>query len=203
MAPPVAPVDRMRLARLLQGLSDALVRVERVVLMLLVLGIAGFVLTNVTFRAFRVTLAWADEMAILCMTLAAFVGASLMLRARSDPAVLLLHEVAGPWLLRVLRGIVSALAAGFGMLLFWMCWRWFDLPALVAVGFDVGEFEMATFNFIYSEVTPVMRLPTHWFFLIMPWFALTISVHALTNLAEDLGLITRRAPDRGVAGGEG
>jgi TRAP-type C4-dicarboxylate transport system permease small subunit len=51
------------------------------------------------------------------MTLAAFVGASLMLRARTDPAVLLLHEVAGPALVRLLRVLVSALAAGFGMLL--------------------------------------------------------------------------------------
>ena len=190
-------------ARLLRHLSDALVLLERVMLMALVLGIAGFVLTNVTFRAFRVTLAWADELAIMSMTLAAFVGASLMLRARSDPAVLLLHEVAGPWLLRALRILVSTLAAGFGGLLAWMCWRWFDLPGLSAAGFDIGAFEMATFNFVYSEVTPVMRLKTHWFYLIMPWFALTLTVHALTNLAEDLGLLDRRATDTSLTSGEG
>jgi TRAP-type C4-dicarboxylate transport system permease small subunit len=192
----------MRPALLLRRVSDALVRVERLALMALVLGIAGFVLTNVTFRAFRVTLAWADELAILSMTLAAFVGASLMLRARSDPAVLLLHEVVGPGARRVLRVMVSVLAAGFGVLLFWMCWRWFDLPGLAAAGFDTREFEAATFNFIYSEVTPVMRLSAHWFYLIMPWFAVTLTVHALTNLAEDLGLIPpARTPD--VTGGEG
>ena len=193
----------MRLARLLRHLSDALVRAERVVLMALIVGIAGFVLMNVSFRLFRITLAWADELAILCMTLAAFVGASLMLRARSDPAVLLLHEVAGPGLLRGLRVAVSALAVCFGMLLIWMCWRWFDPPGLAAAGFDIAEFEMATFNFIYTEVTPVLGARTYWFYLVMPWFALTLTVHALTNLAEDLGLIDRRASGVQVTSGEG
>jgi TRAP-type C4-dicarboxylate transport system permease small subunit len=193
----------MRPALLLRRVSDALVRVERLALMALVVGIAGFVLMNVTFRAFRVTLAWADELAILSMTLAAFVGASLMLRARSDPAVLLVHEVVGPGVRRALRVLVSALAAGFGVLLFWMCWRWFNLPALIAAGFDVRAFEAATFNFVYSEVTPVMRLRAHWFYLVMPWFALTITVHALTNLAEDLGLVEPPAPGPGIASGEG
>jgi TRAP-type C4-dicarboxylate transport system permease small subunit len=193
----------MRPALLLRRVSDALVRVERLALMALVVGIAGFVLMNVTFRAFRVTLAWADELAILSMTLAAFVGASLMLRARSDPAVLLVHEVVGPGVRRALRVLVSALAAGFGGLLFWMCWRWFNLPALIAAGFDVRAFEAATFNFVYSDVTPVMRLRAHWFYLVMPWFALTITVHALTNLAEDLGLVEPPAPGPGIASGEG
>jgi len=193
----------MRLLGLLRSFSDSLVRIERLTLMALVLGIAGFVLLNVTFRLFRVTLAWADELAIMCMTLAAFVGASLMLRARSAPAVLLLHEVARGGLLRALRVLVSALAAAFGVLLAWMCWRWFDLPALIAVGFDVGEFEMSTFNFIYSEVTPVMGLRAHWFYLVMPWFALTLTVHALTNMAEDLGLVAPPPPETEVTGGEG
>jgi TRAP-type C4-dicarboxylate transport system permease small subunit len=187
----------MPLIRLLRRLSDALGRIERLVLIVLIACVALFVLMNVTFRLFNITLAWADEMAILSMTLAGFVGASLMLRARTDPAVLILHEMAAKPVVRLLRILVSALAAGFGMVLLWLCWRWFNLPGLAAVGFDIGEFEMATFNFLYTEQTPVLALPYFWFFLIMPWFALTLSVHALTNLAEDLGLIEPRqtAPD--------
>jgi len=178
--------------RVLRALSDALSRIERLALIVLIAGVALFVLMNVTFRLFNVTLAWADEMAILSMTLAGFVGASLMLRARTDPAVLILHEMAAKSVVRVLRIVVSALAAGFGLVLLWLCWRWFNLPGLAAVGFDVAEFEMASFNFLYTEQTPVLGLPYFWFFLIMPWFALTLSVHALTNLAEDLGLLEPR-----------
>jgi len=181
----------MPLIRFLRRLSDALGQIERLALIVLVACVALFVLMNVTFRLFNVTLAWADEMAILSMTLAGFIGASLMLRARTDPAVLILHEMAAQPVVRVLRMLVSALAAGFGLVLIWLCWRWFNLPGLAAVGFDVGAFEMATYNFLYTEQTPVLGLPYFWFFLIMPWFALTLSVHALTNLAEDLGLIER------------
>lgn len=182
----------MRLVKLLRRVSDALLQIERIVLIALIGGVALFVLMNVTFRLFNVTLAWADELAILSMTMAAFVGASLMLRTRTDPAMLILHEVLSGPAIRRLRVAVSVLAACFGMFLFWLCWRWFNLPALMVAGFDVGEFEMSTFNFLYTEVTPVMGLQYFWFFLIMPWFAMTLTVHALTNLIEDLGLIEPR-----------
>jgi len=182
----------MPLIRFLRRLSDALTQVERLLLIALIALVALFVLMNVTFRLFNVTLAWADELAILSMTLAGFVGASLMLRARTDPAVLILHEMASKPVVRLLRIGVSALAVGFGLTLLWLCWRWFNLPGLMAAGFDIGTFEVATFNFIYTELTPVLGVRFVWFFLIMPWFALTLSVHALTNLAEDLGLIEPR-----------
>lgn len=189
--------------RLITGLSALFTRIERVALMLLVAGIAAFVLVNVIFRAFGVTLAWADELAVVCMTLAAFVGAALMLRARTDPAVLILHELRRPGLVRVLRVTVSALAAGFGVALAWMCWRWFNLPGLIAAGFDVGAFEMTTFNFLYTERTPILGLPSWRLFLIMPWFAVSITVHALANLAEDLGLAQADSRVRSAAAGEG
>ena len=190
-------------ARLLRGLSDRLVRVERTVLMLLVAGVAAFVLLNVGFRMFRVTLAWADEAAVLCMVLTAFVGASLMLRMRIDPAVRLVHQLVSPGVVRGLRALVSTVAAGFGLALGWLCWRWFDPLGLWSAGFDVDTFEMATFNFIYTETTPVMRLSFWWFFLVMPWFALTLTVHALANLAEDLGLVVPRHTASDLPGGEG
>ncbi|WP_209424482.1 TRAP transporter small permease subunit [Pararhodobacter sp. SW119] len=192
----------MTLVHLLRGISDILTVVERWLLTVLIAGVAGFVLINVSFRAFGVTLAWADESAILSMTLATFVGASLMLRARSDPAMRVLHEVATPLLLRALRVAASAMAVTFAVLLAWLCWRWFDLPGLSSAGYDIGEFELRHFNFLYTEVTPVLGLPYWWFYLIMPWFALTLIVHALTNLVEDLGLIDRRASDLN-SGGEG
>lgn len=193
----------MRLVILLRRLSDLLSRIERVLLIVLVAQVAVFVLMNVSFRLFNVTLAWADELAVLSMTMAGFVGASLMLRARIDPAVLILHEVLPLRAVRALRVVVSLLAAGFGMALGWMCWRWFDLPGLMAAGFEIGAFEMSSFNFLYTERTPVLGLPFFWFFLIMPWFSLTLAVHALTNLVEDLGLIAPRPLAQEITRSEG
>jgi len=189
--------------RLLRRLSDALLAIERPALMVLMAMVALCVLMNVSFRLFNITLAWADELAVLAMTLAAFVGASVMLRARIDPAVLILHELKREGLTRALRIAVSALATGFGVILLWLCWRWFNLPGLAAVGFEVGAFEMRTFNFLYTEQTPVMGLPYFWFFLVMPWFGLTLTVHAATNLAEDLGLLDARATAQDLRASEG
>jgi TRAP-type C4-dicarboxylate transport system permease small subunit len=183
----------MPLIRLLRATSDAIVRVERLLLMLLIFGVVFFVLINVTFRLFGITLAWADELAVLSMAWSGFIGASLMLRARIDPSVRLLHEALGPAVARGLRVLVSLLAAAFGAMLIWMNWIWFNPPALIAAGFDIAAFQAATFNFLYSTRTPVLVWPFFWFYLIMPWFALTIVVHALTNLAEDAGLIPPRA----------
>lgn len=189
--------------RMLRALSDGLIRIERVLLMLLIAGIAFFVLINVGFRLFRITLAWADELAVLSMVLAGFVGASLMLRARIDPAVKILQEMLRGPVVRGLRIVVSLIATVFGLILLWLCWRWFDPAGLAAAGFDFGTFEMTTFNFIYTDTTPVLRWRFFWFYLIMPWFAFTLSVHALTNLVEDLGLIAPRPLAQEFQPGEG
>lgn len=183
----------MPLIRLLRALSDAITRIERLALMALIAALAALVLANVGARASGRSLAWVNEAAVLGMTWAAFIGASLMLRARMDPAVRLLHEVAGPRLLRALRLSVSGLSVLFGLVLLWLCWRLFDPAGLAAAGFDIDAYEMASFNFLYTEVTPVMGLPRFWFYLILPWFALTLSLHALANLAEDAGLTPPRA----------
>ena len=181
------------MARLIRLLSEALITVERLALMGLVAAVAVLVLLNVGGRALGVTLAWADELAILAMVLAAFIGAALMLRARIDPAVLILHELLPARAVALLRGAVSVVALGFGLVLLWICARWLDPVGLAASGFDVAAFEMTRFNFVYTEVTPVLGWPFWWFYLILPWFALSISLHAAANLLEDLGLSPPRA----------
>lgn len=175
--------------RLLHRLSDLVAALERGLLMLLIGAVAGLVLLNVAARAVGYTLAFADELAIYAMAMAGFVGASLMLRMRSNASVLILHEVLPAGAVRGLRVAVSAVSVGFGVLLLWLCWRWFDPLALAAAGFDVATFEGATFNFIYTEVSPVLGLPMVWVFLVMPFFGLTLTIHALANLAEDCRLL--------------
>jgi TRAP-type C4-dicarboxylate transport system permease small subunit len=179
------------LARATQRLSAAVSWVERTLLMLLMAAIAVFVLMNVLLRGLGITIAWADEMAVYSMILSGFIGASLMLRGRIDPAVLLLHEVSRARVIRVLRLVISVVCVAFGTVLLYTTWLWFDPLGLARAGFDVADFEMSTFNFVYTDVTPIMGLPTWWFYLVMPWFGLTVTIHALANLLEDLGLVAR------------
>jgi TRAP-type C4-dicarboxylate transport system permease small subunit len=179
------------LARATQRLSAAVALLERAALMLLMAGIAAFVLMNVLLRGAGITIAWADEMAVYSMILSGFIGASLMLRGRIDPAVLLLHEFTPERGLRLLRIVISVVCVAFGLILLYTTWLWFDPLGLARAGFDVPSFEMSTFNFVYTDVTPIMGLPTFWFYLVMPWFGLTVTIHALANLVEDLGLVAR------------
>lgn len=183
----------MAIARLLRSVSDILTIIDRWLMTLLIGAVAGLVLLNAGARAAGYTVAWADELAIRAMILAAFLGAALLFRMRRDPSVQILRDVVPAGVGRALR--VSASLAGliFAVLLLWLCWRWFDPLAFAAAGFDVRAFQMATGNFIYSDTTPVMGLASALFYVVVPWFALTMTVHALTHLAEDAGLLP--APD--------
>ncbi|MBU2867825.1 TRAP transporter small permease [Pacificibacter marinus] len=177
--------------RALSRLSSGFSAIERFLLKFLIGALAVFILTNVLLRMFGITLAWADELAIYTMVLSGFVGASLMLRARIDPAVLLLHTFVPHKVTVLLRATVSLISAAFGILLLYLCVRWFNPVVLMQNGFDTRAFEAQTFNFIYTDMTPVMAIPTYFLYFIVPFFALGITIHATTNLLEDLGFLTR------------
>ncbi len=55
-------------------------------------------------------------------------------------------------------------------------------------GFDARKFAASSFNFIYTERTQTLGWPNWIFYLIMPIFALSLLIHGLANLVEDLGL---------------
>jgi TRAP-type C4-dicarboxylate transport system permease small subunit len=183
----------------LSKLSSGFSAVERVVLRVLIATLALSVLMNVLLRMIGITLAWADEVGVYSMVLSGFVGASLMLRARIDPAVLLLHEFLPARAVRGLRMTVSALSALFGVVLIYLCLRWFNPMQMIAVGFDINAFQAATFNFIYTDRTAITGTPSYLLYLIIPYFAVAITIHAATNLCEDLGLIDRPADPAGLA----
>lgn len=185
--------------RTLSTLSSGLSAIERLVLKLLIAAMSVSVLLNVLLRMIGITLAWADEVGVLCMIMAGFVGASLMLRARIDPAVLLLHEFLPAKACRLLRIMVSSLSAAFGIALLYLCIRWFNPVEMLKAGFEVMTFQGATFNFIYTDITPIMGLPSFYFYLVIPAFAFAITIHALTNLCEDMGLIDRPHDPAGLA----
>jgi len=68
----------------------------------------------------------------------------------------------------------------------------FDLPGLAAAGWEVQAYFLNTFNGIYAERPTTIPIRKFWFFLVMPWFACTLSLHALATLAEDLAAMLGR-----------
>ncbi len=172
--------------RILMRISDTITRIERIVLMALIASILGLMVLNVSTRALNVSLYWVDELAINLMIVSAFIGTCVIFRRRNNFAVTivsdLLHGAAKRWMAIGVQLINLA----FALFLVAVTWIWFDPVALAANGFDLERFFGSTFNSVYTEMTSTIGLRRFWFFLVMPWFSLSLSLHCLACLAEDL-----------------
>lgn len=182
--------------RWLSAFSEHVARLERLMLMALVALVLGLILLNVVTRAASASLYWVDEAAILAMVAACFVGASLMVQRRMDFAVSLVTERLPEAARRWFAVAVATVTLGFALLLLGLCWIWFDLATFAALGFDERAFFRETFNSIYRERTATIGVGKIWFFLIMPWFAATLTIHAAANLAEDVAAALGRGAAR-------
>lgn len=170
---------------ILSPLSDGVAHVEKILIAALAFGICALILLNVFTRYANNALYWVDESAISAMVWMAMVGASLTVRTRAGVAVTLIIDMvptAPRWILSI---IIDAITLGFGIALIAMSWLWFDLPGLAAAGWDVSAYQGATFRFQYSEPTVTIGISKVWLWLIMPLTAVTITLHATANLAEN------------------
>lgn len=172
-------------------LSEALLVAERWAVAALMTLLSGAIILNVATRYLGVPLYWIDEFAVYCMVWMTFIGASTMTRLRLDFAVNMLTERLSPKGARIARVLATLIVVLFGLGLAVMCWMWFDPVGLARAGFDIQAFSGATFNFIYTERTQTLNWSTWILYLILPIFALSMTIHAIANLLEDTGLAPR------------
>ena len=176
------------------SLSDRLARVEKLLLAALAAVLVGLILLNVVTRAVDVAVYWVDEMAIYAMIWLVFVGAGHALRLRRHVRVALLLPVLSEPLRRPVEVGIDLLVWIFCLFSIWLAWIWYDPLAFASTGFDKDVFSSGTFNFIYDEPTSTIGIRKFWVWLVMPWFALTASVHAGANVAGALaGRLPREA----------
>ena len=143
------------------------------------------ILLNIITRANHVALFWVDELAIYAMVWMALVGASAMVRERAGIAANLVVNGLGEAAGRVCRRAVDGLIFGFSISLILLCWRWYDLPGLIAAGFDLQRFSAQTFNFIYEEPTTTLGIPKYLVWLVVPLISVTFTLHSTANLLEN------------------
>ncbi|MEP9352967.1 TRAP transporter small permease [Xanthobacter sp. KR7-65] len=177
---------------LLLALSSGLLAVERVAVVGLMTLLTGLILLNVVTRYTGVPIYWIDESAIFAVVWLAFIGASAMTRLRLDFSVGILTERLPPTGVKVARALATVATVLFGLCLAYMCWIWMDPVGIAAAGFDAKEFAGQTFNFLYTERTQTLNWPTWVVNLVMPLFAVSLTLHGLANLVEDLELVPRR-----------
>ncbi|MCS2608704.1 TRAP transporter small permease [Halomonas dongshanensis] len=167
---------------LIEQLSRAMARGEELAAAGLAAAVTGLILLNVAFRAAGHPLYWVSELAIYTMIWMTFLIASAVLKRRQSLTVTLLVD-ALPARARALMGaLVDVVVLAFALVLVWLCWRWYQPLALWRAGFDVAAFQGETFNFIYAENTSTLGIKKFWCWLIVPWFALSLTVHASANL---------------------
>lgn len=184
------------------GLSEALLKVEKAAVAGFMMLLTGLILLNVATRYTGMPLYWVDEASIYAVVWLTFLGASAMTRLRLDFCVTLLTERLSPGWAQAAQVTATVLLVFFGLALAAMCWLWMDPVGIAAAGFDAREHAAQTFNFLYTEQTQTLRWPTWAVSLILPLFSVSMVIHGLANLIEDLKLAA--APKRaGLASAEG
>ena len=180
------------LSRWVLGISEDILRCERYLLTGLMGLLLVLVMLNVVTRYTGFPLYWVDEASVYCVVWLTFVGASAMTRLRLDFAVTLLTDKLGAKAVRIAKAAASGGVLVLGLALLAMCWIYMDPMGLARYGFDAKEFAAESFNFLYTERTQTLNWPVWVIQLILPIFSVTLSVHALSNLIEDLGLQPKR-----------
>lgn len=180
-------------AQVLQSLSAGLLAVERLAIMGFMFLLAGLILLNVVTRYSGMPIYWIDESAVYSVVWLTFIGASAMTRLRLDFAVSMLTERLSERGQKTAKVVATAMVVTFGLSLGAMCWLWMDPVGIARAGFDARAFAGETFNFLYTERTQTLNWPTWALYLVLPLFAVSMTIHGLANLVEDLGLVPRAA----------
>ncbi|MET0710529.1 MAG: TRAP transporter small permease [Tardiphaga sp.] len=174
--------------------SGGLLAFERYALMGLMWLLTALILINVVTRYTRFPLYWIDESAVYSVVWLTFIGASAMTRLRLDFAVTMLTENLPARSQKIAKVISTGMVVVFGAGLIITCVLWMDPIGIASAGFDARKFAGQTFNFLYTERTQTLNWPTWAVYLTLPIFALSITLHGLANLLEDLELVPRSKP---------
>ncbi|WPO42931.1 TRAP transporter small permease [Tardiphaga sp. 42S5] len=174
--------------------SAGLLAFERLALMGLMYLLTALILVNVVTRYSHFPIYWIDESAVYSVVWLTFIGASAMTRLRLDFAVTMMTERLSAKSQQIFKIIATSTVIVFGVGLIVTCMLWMDPIGLAQAGFDAKKFAGQTFNFLYTERTQTLNWPTWVLYLTLPIFAVSITIHGIANLLEDLGLVAKVPP---------
>lgn len=180
-----------RMAAAVVALSEGILVFEKIVIGTLMGLLTVLILFNVVTRYTGFPVYWGDEAAVYIAVWLTFIGASTMMRRRLDFSMTILTEKLGPAAAHATKISATAIVILFALLLGYMCWLWLDPVGIVTAGFDARIHSGDTFNFVYTDKTQTMNLPRWVFYLVLPLFSLTLFVHGVANLLEDLEFTPR------------
>lgn len=180
------------LAKAIIATSEGVLAVEKLLVAAFMALVLALILLNVVTRYAGVPLYWVDEAAVYSMVWLTFLGGSALTRLRLDFAVTLLSDKLQKKNAERLQAFATFLAFLFSVSLAVMCWNWMDPMGIAAAGFDAREYAGESFNFLYTERTQTLDWPVWAISLIVPLFAVTMSLHTAANLVEELGFAPKK-----------
>jgi TRAP-type C4-dicarboxylate transport system permease small subunit len=190
----IADAPAFSARRLIVRASTLLLAFERIALMGLMYLLTGLILVNVVTRYSHFPIYWIDESAVYCVVWLTFIGASAMTRLRLDFAVTMMTERLSARNQKIAKVVATGMVVIFGVGLIITCFLWMDPIGLARAGFDARKLAAETFNFLYTERTQTLNWPTWVLYLTLPVFAVSMTIHGLANLLEDLELVSRTPP---------
>ena len=190
----IADVSGFSARRIIVRASSLLLAFERIALMGLMYLLTALILVNVVTRYLHFPIYWIDESAVYCVVWLTFIGASAMTRLRLDFAVTMMTERLSARHQKIAKVTATGMVVLFGVALIATCFLWMDPIGLARAGFDARKLAAETFNFLYTERTQTLNWPTWVVYLTLPIFAVSMTVHGLANLLEDLELVPRTPP---------
>ncbi|MFX0540231.1 TRAP transporter small permease [Roseovarius sp. S4756] len=173
---------------MLHRISQGWARAEIGAAAVLAVAITGLVLLNVVTRAMSASIFWVDEAAVYAMTWMTFLAASAAVHFGHTISVTLFTDMLPQAAAHLAQRAVDMIVVIFAAAMLWLCWRWFLPLDLARAGFDTMAFQGETFNFIYAEPTLTLGFRKFWLWLIMPVFALGMTLHGVANLLRPLAV---------------
>lgn len=180
------------LAKAIIATSEGVLAVEKLLVAAFMALVLALILLNVVTRYAGMPLYWVDEAAVYAMVWLTFLGGSALTRLRLDFAVTLLSDKLQKKNAERLQAFATFLAFLFSVSLAVMCWNWMDPMGIAAAGFDAREYAGESFNFLYTERTQTLDWPVWAISLIVPLFAVSMSLHTAANLVEELGFAPKK-----------
>lgn len=148
-------------------------------------------LINVITRMINSPIYWVDEAAILAMVWMALLAASAGIQKKSSISVTIVSGLLSGKGYHCLMVLVDTIMFFFFIVLTVLCWFWFDPIGLYASGWDLSEFSLSTFNFIYEEPTMTLGIKKFWFWLILPFFSSLSLIHSTVNVCLSASSLMR------------
>ena len=153
--------------KVINGLSDMLFKIEKVMAVILMSVILLSIILGVVFRYFlNNPLTWTDELAIYMLIWLTFVGGSMSVKNEQAASLDLLFEKVGEEVQRIFKIVGYGSVIIFSVIVTYMAIKWISNPSVL------------------TQISPGLKISMFLPYLSIPFGLFCLSIHALNHLVQ-------------------